>query len=660
MKHLVFIEKDSYKICFLVNKIQSEEIKKEYLSGINEEDVLILDLYKNPKKKKNTAAEMKEYLNDVLEVCSEFKVQYICCCNADYFKVLTKQVKADVNIGYIHQVSGFKVIYVPDFKSIFYDPEKSRAKIQRSLKALKNDMEGKYIEPGKFEILGLYPKPPVEIFKALSSFLTEPVLTCDIETYSLRPHLAGIASIAFAKNLKEGIAFKVDPSKDIRNEEIRNILIEFFKNYKGKLIFHNISFDVTVLIYQLFMDDIFDAVGLLYGMDVMLKNFEDTKLIAYLATNSCAGNELSLKALAHEFAGNWAMEEIEDASKIPENKLLKYNLTDCLATWYVYKKYLPVMIQDEQEEIYMTLFKPTTKDIIQMQLTGFPLNMKRVLEVEALLKKDQEEALNGLKQSQMLRNFIDILKQEWVEQRNSKLKTKKVSIEDAKDIDFNPRSHIQLQRFFYEIVGLPVINKTANRLPATNADTLSALKNHTDNEEIKMILQSLVDFAAVDKILGTFIPAMKEAVYSPKMNWYFMIGSFNLGGTVSGRLSSSRPNLQQIPATGSKYAKAIKSCFQAPPGWVLCGLDFNALEDHISALTTKDKNKLKVYTDGYDGHCLRAYSYWKDKMPDIEHQLSVINKEGKVFKVTFDDGTIKYFNEHDSEFISLKEHQNAL
>ena len=42
--------------------------------------------------------------------------------------------------------------------------------------------------------------------------------------------------------------------------------------------------------------------------------------------------------------------------------------------------------------------------------------------------------------------------------------------------------------------------------------------------------------------------------------------------------------------------KLIKYCFVAPPGWLFCGLDFSSLEDRISALTTKDPNKLKVYS----------------------------------------------------------------
>jgi DNA polymerase-1 len=79
-----------------------------------------------------------------------------------------------------------------------------------------------------------------------------------------------------------------------------------------------------------------------------------------------------------------------------------------------------------------------------------------------------------------------------------------------------------------------------------------------------------------------------------------------------------------MPAN-SKYAKLIKSCFKAPPGWFFCGIDFASLEDRISALTTKDPNKLKVYTDGYDGHSMRAFAYFGDQMPDIVDTVDSIN-----------------------------------
>lgn len=620
MNHATFVTKDSYRICFLVNRIGLSSIIQEYLQGIDRNDVLILDLYKDPSKKKTAVKDMKEYLKDIKEVLKDFNVEYVCVCNSEYYKVFAKTTKAEPYLGYVTQVEDWKILYVPDYGSIFYDPSKTRDKIQRSLQALKDNLNGIYKAPGSIQFTAHYPNMQQEIYEALQAYMNEPVLTCDIETFSLKPHLAGIASISFAKNQKEGMSFLVDLSRDEKNYAVRNLLKAFFQQYQGKLIFHNIAFDATVLIYQLFMDDIADNQGLLNGLQIMLKNFEDTKLIAYLATNSCAGNELSLKSLAQEFAGNYALDEIEDVSAVAKDTLLEYNLVDTLSTWFVYNKYRPIMVKDSQEDIYKKIFLPATVDIVQMQLTGFPLNMRRVLEVEQILQKEMNDALAPLKKSHLIEQFVHTLKEEWAAEKNQKLKKKRVTADEA-PVDFNPRSHVQLQRFFYDILKLPILNKTESGLPSTDAETLEVLKNHTSDTEILEILQSLVNFIAVDKILTAFIPAFKEAPYSKKDDWHYLIGNFNLGGTVSGRLSSSKPNLQQLPATGTKYAKIIKSCFQAPNGWLLCGLDFNALEDHISALTTKDKNKLKVYIDHFDGHCLRAYSYWKSLMPDITEAL---------------------------------------
>ena len=99
---------------------------------------------------------------------------------------------------------------------------------------------------------------------------------------------------------------------------------------------------------------------------------------------------------------------------------------------------------------------------------------------------------------------------------------------------------------------------------------------HTENQEIKELLQALIDYKDVIKILTAFIPAFKNAPLASD-GCHYLFGNFNLGGTVSARLSSSNVNLQQLPATGSKFAKPIKSCFVAPKGWIFCGLDYNAL-----------------------------------------------------------------------------------
>lgn len=131
-------------------------------------------------------------------------------------------------------------------------------------------------------------------------------------------------------------------------------------------------------------------------------------------------------------------------------------------------------------------------------------------------------------------------------------------------------------------------------------------------------------YTDVTKMLNTFIVAFEENSIKNPDGHYYLYGNFNIGGTVSGRLSSSQPNLQNLPAN-SIYSKYIKACFKAAPNRIMAGADFSSLEDRISALLTKDSNKLKVYIDGYDGHSLRAFSYFKEYMPDILDTVDSIN-----------------------------------
>ena len=354
------------------------------------------------------------------------------------------------------------------------------------------------------------------------------------------------------------------------------------------------SYDVTVLIYQLYMSDILDTEGLLEGLEVFTWAWEDTKLITYLATNSCAGNRLGLKFQAQEFAGNYAVDEIKDIRKIPLDELLRYNLVDSLSTWYVFGKHYPTMVADNQEGLYRGLFTDSLKDIIHMQLTGMPLDMEETKRLNAELQDYSQNAIDMMQGNIWAQRFTAALNREWVNHKNATLKKKRVSIIDAKEV-FNPGSGPQLVRLLYDpaFMALPVMDYTDTKLPATGADTLKKLVHQTKDPDILAFLNALIDFKSVEKILTSFLPAMLAAPMGPD-GWNYLFGNFNLGGTVSGRLSSSGPNMQNIPANG-RWAKAIKRCFRAPPGWLFVGLDFSSLEDRISALTTKDPNKLKVY-----------------------------------------------------------------
>ena len=136
------------------------------------------------------------------------------------------------------------------------------------------------------------------------------------------------------------------------------------------------------------------------------------------------------------------------------------------------------------------------------------------------------------------------------------------------------------------------------------------------------ILKALIELNKVGKILDSFIPVFLDKTIKKSDGSYYLHGSYNLGSVKSGRMSSNNPNMQQIPSSGTVYAKPIKKCFKPPKGWLLVSADFNALEARINALLTKDPMKLQVYTEGFDSHSFNTYVYWKDKFPHIDSTKS--------------------------------------
>jgi DNA polymerase-1 len=662
MRNHVYTQSDTYPIAILVkgSAFNLPEIEATYTkvlekAGISRDDLLIAALEYNEKGKAPVKF-IKEYLEGLMNNLDSVGAKTLYCADANYFKVLTRSSKAEPHLGYTLQckLDGYEhmqVVLGVNHKSLIYNPA-NEPKLILSIDTLAAVVQGNYQGLGVDIIHNAqYPKTTGDIINALDAARDHPRLTADFEAFSLDHDKAGLGSMCLSWNQHEGIAFACDYApysadfvgpvpkghhgRFVPNPDVRMFIKEFFEEYEGTLIWHNANYDLKIAIATLWMDDLLDTNGLLKGLEIVAERFEDTKIIAYLALNSTANGEdksyLSLKNLAHSFAGNWAQEDIKDIRLIPLDELLQYNLVDGLATNWVFDKYYPIMVAENQLDIYENLLKPSVKTILQMELTGMPLNPARVQEAKAELSKIVAEQEFVFQSSGFIQRFNRRLAREEMMKANAKLKVKQHPIEKFADVRMNPGSGPQLQKLLFEEMGLPVIDLTDTRLPATGGKTLKKLINHATDPEHKKIIQALMDRSLAAKILNTFIPAFEKALdKGDGVVW--LHGNFNLGGTVSGRLSSSKPNLQNIPA-GSIYGKLIKSCFQAPKGWIFCGADFNSLEDYISALTTKDPNKLKVYTDGYDGHCLRAFNYFPDELPGIVDTVSSINS----IKVKFPD-----------------------
>ena len=647
-------EQETYKVGILIKQgaNKEEDLLFNYIepveSTINRDRFISFSIPNTAKKP--TAKDRKEFLDEILPTIKRLGITTLLVADGEYYKTLAKVTKVDPDYGYVKDgvytgYEGINLAAIPNYTAIFHN-DAFIPKISLGLDALRKAVTNNTNQLGADIIkYSDFPATVAEIKKWLDDLLVADTLAIDIEAYSLAFYDARLGTIAFAWDKHEGIAFNVDHTNDRHTAmEIRKLLANFFIKWQGRARWHNGSYDLTVLIYELFMNDLADRRGLLFGLDVMTKNWDDTKIITYLATNSCAGNTLGLKPNSHEFAGNYAEEEIKDINKIEPQRLLTYNLKDSLCTNYVYEKYWQEVIDSNQEDIYHNLLMPSLKNIIHMQLSGFPLNMEKVLEAEAYLTKIRDGYLKTILSDTMVPLLEVNMRRRKAYYANLKYKVKEVDEHDYSDLKFNPNSNKQLQELIYDLHNMPVIDTTRTRAPATGADALEKLLNHTKKPETKKLLEALVGYGKVDKILTSFIPAFKNAKLVD--GWYYLYGNYNLGGTLSGRLSSSKPNLQNMPSTGSPYAKVIKECFMAKEGEIFCGLDFNALEVRIDTLLTKDPVKMDVLQAGYDGHSFNAWHYWEATFPP-EVRLVKFEEVGEVscFKEVLPDGKINYYRD---------------
>jgi len=548
-------------------------------------------IYDNPKKV--TAKVGKAWLAKILEELPT-TITNLVIADSNYYKWVTKATKVSKNYGIsvMGQLEGyedFRCVYVPNYKSLYKQPENQQL-IDLGLKTISGFVKSAVIYTEEYSVALDTEKD------LLDSLYKYPKLTVDVETTGLKLTDA-IITIAFAWDKHNGIAI------DIRETGYWNVK-EFLVNYSGTLIMHNALFDAKLMISNWWMETETDYKGMQQGLDVF-ETVDDTMLLAYLAKNSTTTVDLGLKGNSIEYVGNYAL-DVTDATKHAQKDLLKYNLIDTLATWFVYDKYEAQI----DSEAYVEIFQPSIKPILKMMLVGLPLDQEVVECAYTQLDKEEAQLRKSLQASDIVQTANLSFQEEAMHAANAKLKTKVKPIEDFIEIKFNPGSGKQVATILHTHLDLPILDKTDGGSPATDAKTLKKLINHTDNPEAVTLIESILKISEISKITGTFLKAFKAG-------GDFLHGNLKLGGTQSGRLSSNSPNLTNLPAQG-KMGKLIKSCVVAPEGFLFAGADYNALEARINAIVSQDPNRIKIYTQGYDSHCLNAYSYYKAQMPDID------------------------------------------
>lgn len=156
---------------------------------------------------------------------------------------------------------------------------------------------------------------------------------------------------------------------------------------------------------------------------------------------------------------------------------------------------------------------------------------------------------------------------------------------------FNPNSTPQVREILYERLKLPVLEKTKTG-PSTDAQVLRDLAQYHE------FPAKLIAYRELEKLRNTYIEKLPQYVH-PKTGRIHT--SFNQTGTATGRLSSSDPNLQNIPAK-TEVGVDIRRAFIAPPGKVLLGADYSQIELRILAHFSGDEALIEAFRRGEDLH----------------------------------------------------------
>ena len=130
------------------------------------------------------------------------------------------------------------------------------------------------------------------------------------------------------------------------------------------------------------------------------------------------------------------------------------------------------------------------------------------------------------------------------------------------------------------------------------------------------IVEDILNYRGMKKLLGTYVEALPKLI-NPRT--HHIHTSFNQAVTATGRLSSSDPNLQNIPVRDDD-GKEIRKCFIPEPGCRFFSADYSQIELRIMAHLSGDENMIEAFREGFDIHRATAAKIWKENIADVTDQ----------------------------------------
>lgn len=402
------------------------------------------------------------------------------------------------------------------------------------------------------------PEKLSDCVKALSK---ASVLAFDTETSDLDPMTAQMVGMSFAISPDQGYYIPIghNAGNQLSLEEVRDALMPILVDQKIEKVAHNAKFDLMVLQQA--------------GMEVSPITF-DTMLAEWLINPD--SRNLGLKTLAWVRLGV-EMTPIEDLigsgkkqlsmASLPIERVAPYAAADAVMTL----RLMPLLQADlkarNAEKLMDDLEIKLIPVLAQMEENGILLDV-------AFFKAFNQE----------LGEMIFALEEE---------------IYRLAGYTFNINSTQQLSDVLFKKLAL-VPPDPARKLKSghwsTNAEVLDLLRNKHE------IVNKILEYRELAKLKSTYVEALPEQI-NPKTGRVHT--SFNQVGTVTGRIASQNPNLQNIPAR-TEIGRRVRQGFIAAPGWKLLAVDYSQVELRIVAHIAQDQAMLEAFRKGQDIHATTA------------------------------------------------------